>query len=1206
MNSKTKSRNHKSSRKLSSNKLRQIEIQRVSKVTVSKRCQKCGGFNHSKESCSSEKECCWICGSESHYRSNCPLKKNFVKTVKVQLASSSESEKGDSEGERTEKETEIEDNNSTGSLTSEASISWSHNGSTLNEETSMEYLRSVRTHRTSTDPNVCNCRFKSECIRALLDSGASCHVTGNQDLLYDKRPVKGVVLETALGKTSEAISQGHLRIKLLNNVEFKVDNVYYSPLIKDTLISVHQLLSAGYHLSINQKGAMVKKDQLTVLEAHFNQGGYLIHGTPTYSNKEVVRVQKLNHVTYSDIIHHRFGHINSVYLSHAGLPSSNNKFCSTCAATKTLTKPYSKKITQNSSVYQSTTPFGKLHGDLIGPYRRSFLGNRYLLTLIDDYTNQMYAIPLKSKAQTGHKLTSFIMQQERYHETKLKVLLSDQGTEFLSKKVQQFFDQHGITHELSVPYEPSQHGKIERANRTIKQTMKSLLEGGNVSNNFWDLAGVHACRIWNTIPRSKNEVSPYEKMFKKKPQYHKFLVFGARGFTKNVKKSQLKRNQIIMYLGFPLRGSGFLVYVPKHKKLKVVRDLVLNEKTAVKLSNKDLNEAYQDIQSKKTTKATTTTNTSELDKVSVNSSIEEQEVTDNETWRNSGDGYETLRNRETYISRPEPDLAEITEGNIINYPRRNKLSEVQNYVVKLLKTTVPPNNYYQLKHRSDEAEWTKAYFKELNNLQDIGKMSVVKRPSTSEVIKLMEIFIVKYDNIQNQYIPKVRFVARGDLVDDNKSYFSPVASHVGMRILVSLTVKENLFPLRQMDISNAFIYGRLDNYIYIQLPKGHPERRRNDYVWRTKSSIYGLSQSPMVWNRSLDTFLKAQDLKQLISEQCLYVREKDGEILLLLVVYVDDLLFSGREREVIQFKNAINKQFKLKTKQFAEDYVGIQLNQKPENGSVELHQRKHIEDSLKKFDLLDTQRIYSTPMDTNMNVVRSEEDDMLDQDQIKKFQTLVGSLNYLTTCSRPDIAYSVCMLAQKASKPSVKDLERGKRCLMYLKKTLDYSIRYNRSDQNRYQLKVFVDSSFANNSDRRSVHGFAIFLDNHLIHWKTKVSPMVCLSTTEAEFVAVALTMKEVQWISSILLELRLKLAVVCVYCDNQGAVKIFQSEQTTARTKHLDIRLQYVKELFRTKSYSIRYIKTEDNLADLFTKPLNRLDFNRLLARMMNMKIQD
>ena len=155
-------------------------------------------------------------------------------------------------------------------------------------------------------------------------------------------------------------------------------------------------------------------------------------------------------------------------------------------------------------------------------------------------------------------------------------------------------------------------------------------------------------------------------------------------------------------------------------------------------------------------------------------------------------------------------------------------------------------------------------------------MEIVPTPQGTKLTKLMELFVVKFDNIQQKYISKVRFVARGDLEASSRKHYSPVASQLALRLFLITSIQAGYQPIQQLDVSNAFIYGRLDDYKYIQLPAGHPSKHNQDFCWRTRCSIYGLQESPSIWNSTIDSYLQSLHFTPLISELCLYYLPFEG------------------------------------------------------------------------------------------------------------------------------------------------------------------------------------------------------------------------------------------------------------------------------------------------------------------------------------------
>ena len=147
---------------------------------------------------------------------------------------------------------------------------------------------------------------------------------------------------------------------------------------------------------------------------------------------------------------------------------------------------------------------------------------------------------------------------------------------------------------------------------------------------------------------------------------------------------------------------------------------------------------------------------------------------------------------------------------------------------------------------------------------------------------------------------------------------------------------------------------------------------------------------------------------------------------------------------------------------------------------------------------------------------------------------------------------------------------------------------------------MYVDASYASGKERLSIYGFVIFLNKAVIHYNTKQQTIITLSCTEAEFVALVLGVKELKWLMILIEETGFKVDLGIVYCDNQGALKIIKNEGSTARTKHVDVRLQCLKQYVSNGNIEPRQVNTKDQIADIFTKPLRRLNFERLKSFML------
>ena len=211
----------------------------------------------------------------------------------------------------------------------------------------------------------------------------------------------------------------------------------------------------------------------------------------------------------------------------------------------------------------------------------------------------------------------------------------------------------------------------------------------------------------------------------------------------------------------------------------------------------------------------------------------------------------------TATSQPPgpPDYAEISAANIVSTTRTRKPPSIFAYRLAVVSGLTPPTSFEQIRHRADQSDWLDAYYREITNIETIGSFEIVPRPTSSTVVPILELFTSKFDNILKRSIAKCRIVARGDTQPKRWDVYSPVAGVTALRLFCTVTT---YFECRmsQMDVSGAFLYGKLKHPIYLELPRGHKMRRGRGMVWKTHTALYGLVEAPAVWNRTLRTSLK--------------------------------------------------------------------------------------------------------------------------------------------------------------------------------------------------------------------------------------------------------------------------------------------------------------------------------------------------------------
>jgi hypothetical protein len=215
---------------------------------------------------------------------------------------------------------------------------------------------------------------------------------------------------------------------------------------------------------------------------------------------------------------------------------------------------------------------------------------------------------------------------------------------------------------------------------------------------------------------------------------------------------------------------------------------------------------------------------------------------------------------------------------------------------------------------------------------------------------------------------------------------------------------------------------------------------------------------------------------------------------------------------------------------------------------------------------------------------------------VEHYQRLVGSLIYLSNSTRPDIAYAVSYLARSMHAPTEENFMNAKRVLRYLKGTKDLSLKYYADDQ---LLFAYSDSSYAEEKDYKSVGGYATILGGAAVSWKSTKQSIVAQSSMEAEYIALAEAAKEVEWLRKLQQEVfpKANLLPTKIYEDNQSAIALAKNPLHSSRSKHIAVRFHRIQELVNDKVIQIIYKPTQDMVADIMTKSLNRNLHARFVA---------
>jgi hypothetical protein len=268
-------------------------------------------------------------------------------------------------------------------------------------------------------------------------------------------------------------------------------------------------------------------------------------------------------------------------------------------------------------------------------------------------------------------------------------------------------------------------------------------------------------------------------------------------------------------------------------------------------------------------------------------------------------------------------------------------------------------------------------------------------------------------------------------------------------------------------------------------------------------------------------------------------------------------------------------------------FLGFQVKQLQDGTFIS--QRKYIQDILNKFGMKDSKPI-KTPMETNEHLDLDTGGKFVDQ---KVYRSMIGSLLYLCA-SRPDIMLSVCMSARFQADPKEVHLRVVKRIMRYLVYTPKFGLWYPKGPT--FDLIGYSDADWTGcKIDRKSTSGTCKFLGRSLVSWASKKQNSVALSTVEAEYIAAGHCCAQLLWMRQTLRDYGYKLSKVPLLCDNESAICMADNPVEHSRTKHIDIRCHFLRDHQQRGDIEIAYVSTKEQLADIFTKPLDEKTFSKL-----------
>ncbi|KIK18519.1 hypothetical protein PISMIDRAFT_14301 [Pisolithus microcarpus 441] len=490
--------------------------------------------------------------------------------------------------------------------------------------------------------------------------------------------------------------------------------------------------------------------------------------------------------------------------------------------------------------------------------------------------------------------------------------------------------------------------------------------------------------------------------------------------------------------------------------------------------------------------------------------------------------------------------------------------------------------------KPEQTKWFDAMRDELKSIEERKVWTLVKPPSGRKLVKSRWVFAVKSDG---RY--KARLVAKGFTQEygiDFEDTFSPVTRFETVRILLAHAAQNN-WEMEAVDVKTAFLYGKLDEEIYMEQPEGFKIKGQEHMVYRLLHSLYGLKQAALSWNKELhQSLLRMGFLRSKVDAGVYFYNSKAGQVIFL--VYVDDGLFLGSHKNLLKKKKGeFMKTWESRDLGDVKEYLGIQIRRKRQTREIWLDQIPYVEKVVKRFSMENATSV-RTPLPSGYIPEKPPTSYQSTSQLRSRYQSVIGSLLYMALGTRPDIAYSVIRMSQYMSNPTDLHLKQALHIVRYVASTPNLCLHYHGKEPRLYG---FADSDWASNKDtRHSTTGFAMYYGNSLISWRSRKQKTIALSSTEAEYMAMCDAARQVKWLDMLFKELSFKMDKTIVYCDNMGARFIAENPVSDGRSKHIDIQWHFVRECVEEGLFVIEYVNTTRQRADGLTKSLTWQKFEQ------------
>lgn len=1010
------------------------------------------------------------------------------------------------------------------------------------------------------------------------DCGASQHMTSHREwfvqLVELDEPIPIVIGDST---RLDGVAVGNIEMEAFDGQKWYpvvLEDVIYVPNLNFNLFSVSQMLDKGHVQKANGNESTFFDQDGKEIVAIAKRKGNLFKMMLRREEETGLMVQSIK------VWHERLAHQNVKYvrdiLKRKGIKyvdDWNNYVCTGCS----YGKQHRSSHPNNPETAQQ--PLDLVHVDTGEMNIPSLGGSKYWVMFKDDFTHYRTCYFMKAKSETPEKIASYLRLVENQLGRRVKSLRSDNGTELKNTKTKEMMNKLGIFHTFTNVNTPEQNGRIERDMRTFVEAARAAIHADGLDERLWAEAMNYAIFTINQTGTSNVPgKSPAELWFGRKMKIEKLRPFGCECFV--LKQAQKKgkidrKSEKGILVGYDIDSPCYRIYL-KEKREIVTSDNVIFAEEKIKL--------------RQGSELETLASEGILEKQDESSSESDEEDENCRTEENAEEASD--KENGTQPPEEEPRRRTLRDRRTLQPPPRLRDCVLDRKSVKV--AIIGETENISVSEALKDEKWRQAMQEEYDSLMDMKTWELVDCPEGMKPITCRWVLREKTDG---RY--KARLVARGFEQKEGIDYeetFSPVARHASIRLLLSHAASEKM-KLVSFDVKTAFLYGKLEQVIYMNQPEGFNDG--SGKVCKLDKSLYGLKQAPRMWNERVTTYFEDKiGLINTDDDPCIYYNEDKS---IMLSLFVDDGLIAGKdENEIYRLLGKISKEFQITFSKKLQDkitYLGMEI--KIDQNGIFVNQPLYTEKILRKMKLENCNPA-STPIEQGMVTKKTDfqNDEALPANN--NYREAIGSLLYLATITRPDISFAVNYLSRFCNKPMKSHQAMVKRVFQYLRGTVTAGIHFG-GDR---ELVAYTDSDFGGDSETgQSTSGVLVMRGGPVI-WYSQKQRLVATSTAEAEYRAAVSVIDDVCWMKRMALELGILKSdqPITLKIDNMSAIHMLQNAhegKTTKGKKHIEIPRKYIQQHVGS-TVTLQHVESSKQIADILTKPLNRKVFETLRCELI------